>query len=405
MIMDSKLNIAFYTDTFLPAVDGVVTSILNSKKELERKGNTVYVFAVGDERTKRMSRGYGNVIVTRGVRLRKYPQYNLALFPFTASLKLPRDIDVIHAHTPFLMGTMALLLSRLNRVPLVGSFHTLFVNKEVIKEYTIQNKRMQKFLIRHAWSYARFFYGRCNAVIAPSRAIKKMLEKHGIKNVYVVPNGIDLDRFNYKKVSGAALRMKLLKNKKDRLVLYVGRMSKEKNIEVLLKAARRLSNEKVEFVLGGSGPALDHYKSLARELGVDDKVSFVGFIPDRKLPEYYAASDLLCLPSTFETQGIVALESMAMNRPVVGANYLALKEIIINGKNGEKFSPHNDASCARKIEKVINHLDAYRGMRRTAEEYSDTLSTEKLLNVYKSIQNSTSSNHNSDHKRYNNLYL
>lgn len=386
--MEDKLKVAFYTDTFLPAIDGVVTSILNSKKELEERGNTVYVFAAGDKTTKRMSKKHGNIIVASGVKLKKYPQYNLALFPFAASLKLPRNVDIIHAHTPFLMGTTALLLARLNRVPFVASFHTLFVNKEVIKEYTIKNRRMQKFLIKHAWSYARFFYGKCNAVIAPSAAIKKMLEKHGIRNVYVVPNGIDTERFNPKRVSGAKLRKSLLRNRKDKLVLYLGRMSREKNVDVLLRAAQLLKGRGIEFVLGGTGPAIDRYKKLAAELGVSGIVTFTGFVADRQLPAYYAASDMLCLPSTFETQGIVALEAMAMGKPVVGANYLALKEIISNGRNGEKFSPNNAKSCAIKIEKVLNSPDKYKETRQTAERYSDAVSADRLLNVYKSILNS-----------------
>jgi 1,2-diacylglycerol 3-alpha-glucosyltransferase len=399
--MEEKLKVAFYTDTFLPAVDGVVTSILNSKKELEKRGDTVYVFAAGDRKTKQISKNHGNVIIASGIKLRKYPQYNLALFPFAASLRLPRSIDIIHAHTPFLMGMAALLLARLNKIPFVGSFHTMFVNKAVIKEYTVKNRTMQKLLLKHAWSYARFFYGKCNAVIAPSNAIKVMLEKHGIRNVYVVPNGIDTKRFDPRKVNGSALRKKLLRNRKDKLVLYIGRMSKEKNVEVLLKAAQMLNGKGVEFVLGGTGPAIEQYKRIAAELGLEGIVTFLGFVDGKQLPYYYAASDLLCLPSTFETQGIVALEAMAMGKPVVGANYLALKEIIINGRNGEKFSPNNARSCASKIEKVLNHSDKYNEMRQTAEKYSDELSAEKLLNVYKSILNSISNVQNNNHnKRY-----
>ncbi len=387
------MKIAFYTDTFLPAVDGVVTSILNAKKELEKKGHTVYVFASGNGGTKQAAERHRNVFVARGIKLKKYPQYSIAFFPSFDSLRLSRGIDVVHAHTPFTMGMSALIFARINRVPIVASFHTLFTNRSVIKEYTVQNKRLQKFILKRSWSYARFFYNRCNAVIAPSNAIKEMLVRRGIKNVFVVPNGIDLEKFDYKKVSGARIRRKLLggKNKNSKLVLYLGRISKEKNIEIMLEAARILKSkrEDVRFAIGGTGPAEDYYRKMAIELGISDIVKFLGFVKEEELAEHYAACDLLCIPSTFETQGIVALEAMAMNKPVVAANYLALKEIVINGKNGEKFVPGKPKSCARKIERVINREGRYNTMRQTAERYSDEEVAAKLLNIYKDISSNS----------------
>ncbi|MGC8479006.1 MAG: glycosyltransferase [Candidatus Micrarchaeia archaeon] len=385
--MQDKMRIAFYTDTFLPAVDGVVTSILNAKRELEKNGHTVYVFASGDGSSRSAARNYKNVFVARGIKLKKYPQYNIAFLPSLDLLRLYRSIDIVHAHTPFTMGMSALVFAKLNKVPLVASFHTLFTNKSVIKEYTVENKKLQKLILKHAWNYARFFYNKCNAVIAPSNAIKKILLRHGIKNVFVVPNGINLERFDYKKISGAKARRKLLGGRKGKLVLYLGRISKEKNIEVMLEAAKILRSKRhdIYFAIGGAGPAEEHYKRLAEELGIGDAVKFLGFIKDKKLPEYYAACDLLCMPSTFETQGIVALEAMAMNKPVVAANYLALKEIVVNGKNGEKFVPGSARSCAGKIERVINSKGKYNAMRETAERYSEKEVTRKLLNIYKDI--------------------
>jgi len=385
--MTEKLRVAFYTDTFLPAVDGVVTSILNAKKELERNGHTVYVFASGSGDARRAIKDYRNVFVARGIRLRSYPQYSIAIFPSFDSLRLSKDVDIVHAHTPFTMGMSALITAKINRIPLVASFHTLFANRSVIKEYTVQNQRLQRLILKHAWSYARFFYSRCNAVIAPSAVIKKMLVRHGIKNVFVVPNGIDLKRFDYKKVNGTELRKHIMHGRKGKLVLYVGRISREKRIEIMLKAAKKLklNGERVMFVIGGTGPAEVHYKNMVEDMGISDIVKFVGFIKSEELPKYYAACDLLCIPSTFETQGIVALEAMAMNKPVVAANYLALKEIVINGKNGEKFVPNDPESCATKIEKVLNRIDRYNSMRQTAEKYSDERVTAELLNVYKSI--------------------
>ncbi|MGD0510530.1 MAG: glycosyltransferase [Candidatus Micrarchaeaceae archaeon] len=390
--MSESLRIAFYTDSFLPAVDGVVISILNFRKELERRGHEVYLYASGNEKTKRMVAGDSRITVVRGVRFKKYPQYNLALFPpLVSRLKtINTRFDLSHAHTPFTMGFYGLMLSKLDRTPLVGSFHTLFTDKAAIKEYVVANRLVTKTIIKYSWKYARMFYNRCDGVAAPSSTIKSMLEKKGIQNLSVVPNGIDLKRFNAD-ADGSAVRKRILKGKKDKLVMYVGRVSREKKLETMIKAAGLMKKDNVQFAIVGTGPAQEHYESMVRRMHLQDRVRFMGFIDNKKLPEYYAACDAFCIPSTFETQGIVSLEAMAAGRPVVGADYLALKELIKNGKNGEKFRPNDSTDCARKIRKVIYNMDSYKEMLQTARRYSIERTTDDLLDMYRRVLNNESS--------------
>ena len=386
--MSESLKIAFYTDTFLPAVDGVVTSILTFKEELESRGHTVYLFASGNSVTKNLSHKYKNVHVVRGIRFRKYPQYNLALFPYLTSMRNSRNMDIIHAHTPFMMGSAAFLAAKVNKTPIVGSFHTLFTNSSVIREYTSSNRLAQKLAKKYAWSYARWFYNNMDGVIAPSNSIASLLKGKGIANVHTIPNSIDLERFN-SSVTSKGLR-KELAGDHGRVVLYVGRISREKKLEVAIKAAQRLKRRGgPAFVFIGTGPALDYYKNMVSRLGLDDTVKFLGFVENKMLPKYYAAGDLLCMPSTFETQGIVALEAMAMGKPVVGADYLALKELISNGRNGEKFKPGDWNGCARKIEKVINNIDSYNETTDTARRFSNSRVTTQLLDFYKEVIDSS----------------
>src|SRR5271157_5810983 len=124
-------NIAFYSDTYLPAVDGVVTSMLNFKKELERRGNKVYIFASkkGMGRKSRANEAR-DVFLYPGVDFKPYPQYSVAVFPYYSLLKLRSlDVDIIHAQTPFVMGFSGLLAAKLAGTPLVGSYHTLISSK------------------------------------------------------------------------------------------------------------------------------------------------------------------------------------------------------------------------------------------------------------------------------------
>jgi 1,2-diacylglycerol 3-alpha-glucosyltransferase len=379
------LNIAFYSDSYLPARDGVVTSMLGFKRELERRGHKVYIFASAKLSDKKKYSAE-DVFLHAGMRFKPYPQYSVALFPYYSSMPTQLKklgIDIVHSHTPFMMGFTGLMAAKFGRYPLAGHFHTL-LNSKSLDAYYPKNRVLKKFYSTYLWKYIKFFYRSCDVTIAPSGAIAEFLARHQISNVRVVSNGVNLRRFN-PRVSGGTIREALGIGEREKVVLYLGRVSREKRVDVMLRAAEILLKKRgdVKFVVGGTGPALDDCRRLARSLGIWERVRFVGFVDDDKLPQYYAASDVLCLPSTFETQGIVPLEAMAVGRPVVGSDYMALKDLIVNGKNGEKFRPLDSASCARKIERVLNNRDAYRRHTvETARKYSIERMTDELLKTY-----------------------
>ncbi len=387
--MSETLRIVFYTDSFLPAVDGVVTSILAFKKELENRGNQVHIVAVGNSETKNLVKQNKDITIVRGVKFNRYPQYIFSLTPFTASFKVRKfNPDILHLQTPFTVGLYGLMSSKINNYPVIGSFHTLFNKKEIIEEYLTSNEQMKNFLIKYSWKYLKYFYNKCDATVVPSESIKKYLAAKSIKNINVIPNGIDIRRFNPSKYS-QSLRNNLLGKRGDdtNIVLYLGRLSREKNVDVLINAASYLKNDKIKFVIGGTGPLLDKYKEMVNNKGLGEKFKFVGFVKETDLPNYYASADVVCLPSTFETQGIVSLEALASGTPVVGADYLALKNLITNGKNGELFKPMSAKDCALKIKKVINNKSSYKEPEKTAREYSIEKMTDKLLNLYTSTLN------------------
>ncbi len=270
--MTESLKIAFYTDTFLPAVDGVVVSVINFRKELEKRGHEVYLFASGNEKTKQMVKGDSRITVIKGITFKKYPQYSMALFPLASAFKVRNvRMDINHAHTPFMMGVHALTISKFDRKPLVGSFHTLFTNSSVIKEYTVDSKIVRKTILKYSWKYAKFFYDNCNSTAAPSEAIKRMLIRKDIKNVDVIPNGTDLKSFN-PKIDGSKVRTKLLKSGREKLVMYVGRLSREKSLETLINSARSFKDENVRFALVGTGPAYNYYQRMISRMNLQDKI-------------------------------------------------------------------------------------------------------------------------------------
>lgn len=378
-----RLNIAFFTDSYLPGVDGVVTSILTFRKELEKRGHNVYVFASSDRRKSHAGR---NTFLYSSVEFKPYPQYNVALFPYASVLKMRElDIDVVHAQTPFVMGFAGMMGAKMLRAPLVGSFHTLVNNGPIIEHYYPKNRHLKRLTSRYVLNYLRFFYRRCDAVIAPTVTIEKMLKGYRIPNTTVVSNAIDTGKFN-PGVDGGPTRERLGIRENERMVLYVGRQSREKKIETMLRAAKLLSKKGsgIKFVIAGTGPAESYYRKMSARLGLNETVQFMGFVDQRMLPGLYAACDLLCMPSTFETQGIVCLEAMAVGKPVVGADRLALKEIIKNGVTGEKFTADDYIACARKIEKVLNNPEEYKSSAaRFSKDFSADKVTNSLLEVYR----------------------
>ena len=381
-----RIDIAFYTDSYFPAVDGVVTSIMNFKKGLERKGHRVYIFASVDPEFKgRYSKE--DVFLYDGVEFKPYPQYSVALFPYNAVLKgLEMKPDIVHSHTPFFMGFAGLVASKLGKVPIIGSFHTMINDKALVRDYYPKNKTLKEFTAKYLWGYTKFFYRRCNMTITPSNRISSMLNKYGVPNITTVPNSIDLSVFN-SKVKKGSFKEDLKIKDDESMVLYLGRISKEKKLETMIKAAAKLSKKKkVKFVIGGTGPAVTYYQNMVKRLKVEKDVKFIGFVEQKKLPSLYASSDAVCMPSTFETQGIVALEAMAVGKPVVGADSMALSDIIKNGINGEKFAAGDYIRCAQKIEKVLNNSERYKsGTLNTASEFSIEKITDKLLDAYRLV--------------------
>ena len=159
----------------------------------------------------------------------------------------------------------------------------------------------------------------------------------------VVPNGIDLSKFRpQREAVKLAVRKKLGLKPSDKMILVAGRLSREKNVDVVIRAYAGFARENPgsKLVVCGTGPALGENIALARKLGVGKRAVFTGFVPNNVLPAYYSAADAFVTASTFETQGLTVLEAMACGTLVLGANALAIPDEVKNGKNGFLFEPN-----------------------------------------------------------------
>ncbi|MFH0971589.1 MAG: glycosyltransferase [Candidatus Micrarchaeota archaeon] len=381
------LKVAFYTDSYLPNVDGVVNSIISYSRELERRGNDVFIFTSGSDAD---SREFGNkkTFFFESVRFPPYPQYKVAIFPFTSYRYAKKTgAHLIHSHAIASMGLASITCAKMLNLPLVGTFHTMVPKAGFVLTRSSIGKRIFSEV---AWGAVRQFYAPFDLVTAPTKTIERLLNHNGIENTAVVPNGVDVNKFSTH-IDRQLVRKLLGIRQDEKIILTSGRMSEEKNVDVLLRAfAKLLKVHKAKFIIQGDGPAKLKYVKIAKKLGLQKDVIFTGFVKDFEVPFFYAAADVFTTASTFETQGLALLEAMACGGVCVGAKSLAIPEMLHHGSNGYLFRPGDDADCEEKLLKALNLKSTTRNAmsknaRQVAMEYSIERSTDKLLGAYRKV--------------------
>lgn len=379
------MRVAVFTDSYLPTVDGVVNSILNTKRSLEALGHEVVVVAPGDWRNGGLRAP--DLFLCRASGLRKYPGYRLALLPSRGELEYLEglDIDLVHSHGIAFMGLKGMWAARELGVPLLATFHTNVVDAIPLYSPRRANPRV---LQRLASLYIKHFLQRCWSVVTPSRASLRELQGlvPGLRRPAVIPNGVDLNRF-HPGVSGRWVREAWGLDGSE-VILYVGRVAREKGLDLLLRAYGVLRQWRpgAKLMVAGTGPLLGECMAYARRHFPWRDVIFPGFVPDALLPQFYAACDVFALPSRFETQGLVLLEAMASGRPAVGMDYRAIPEFIRPGYNGALCSPDDPEAFAGALLATLRQADELSpGARRTAEAYSLEACAQKLLSVYREL--------------------
>jgi 1,2-diacylglycerol 3-alpha-glucosyltransferase len=374
-----RLRIAFFTDTYLPTRDGVVTSIQLLKGELEALGHEVFVFAPAPKYDKDREPG---VNYFRSVSFRRYQGYRVPMFPTNKCEILDKlGIDVIHNHGLAFMALRTMFAGRTLRKPVVTTWHTNVT--EAVRFYNFSGLP-DEVLVRLMWIYFRSLLHRSEVVIAPTEAIKESLLSYvpSIRHIEVVPTGVDLARFK-PDIDASAIRERYgLQDKK--VILHLGRIALEKNMDLVIKGFAKLSERMPELrlMVAGEGPAKDYHVKTVQDLGISDKVVFTGFVPDAELPLFYSACDVFTIASKFETQGLVVLEAMACGKPVVGINYRAVAEIVRDGANGFLFDDDEESWCSAIMKGVDASPELRHRARIRAEQFSQREEARRMVKYY-----------------------
>lgn len=374
------MRIAFFTDTYLPNVDGVVTSILTTRQELERRGHEVYIFSPGTKKQKEESKDPRTYYFS-SASFKPYPDYRLALFNFISPLKLIKDlnIDIIHSHGLATTSLAAIRSSQKFKIPSVATFHTLI--SEAI-DYLTTQEQLKSTLQNIAWQYLRWHYSNYPKVLVPSEWVQRIFDVHGIKNTTVLPSGVDLSRFNNVDARHAKEKFGFGKSP---VILHVGRIAKEKRLELLIESASSVLNllPEAKFVIAGKGPAETYYNDLIAKQSLRSHFLFTGYVDERTLQSLYAAADVLAFPSLFDTQGLVVLEALACGTPAVVQKQSAPADFIKDNINGQLFNDHFD--LPEKIVAAIKHKKKMKKAAiETANRYDIKKITDQLLEIYQS---------------------
>lgn len=321
------MRIGFFTDTYTPQINGVVTSIELFRHALEQRGHEVWVFAPTPEEPD------DDPLVTRfhSLPFVFQPELRLASPVSIEAARVIRDanLDIIHSHDPFSIGLYGLSASRLVDVPYIHTYHTLY--PEYV-HYVWDTRLTQKLAER----LSRDFCQRCSSIIAPSTKIERYLREWGVTTpIEILATGIDVARFSTPNASAhARLRRRIGLREDEKAVLFMGRLGAEKSVDLLVRSIWHLRQNRVRLVIAGDGPERETLERLAASLGIEDQVTFLGYLEGDEQVAAYHVVDAFVFASTSETQGLVIGEAMAAGLPVIAVRDKAVQDFVISERTG-----------------------------------------------------------------------
>jgi 1,2-diacylglycerol 3-alpha-glucosyltransferase len=381
------VRVAFFTNNYLPFCGGVTISVETLRRGLAARGHEVWVFA---PRLPGAQPDIPRLVRYPSIPATTYPEFALAVpyAPRIAAQVRSLAVDVFHAHHPFLLGPAARRLARRLRRPLVFTYHTRY---EKYAHYVpLRRTLVEAAALRLSTRFAE----RADAVIAPSAVIRDELLARGVRTpIAVVPTGVDLVRFSPGEAT--APRAMLGLDPRDPLVLYVGRLDREKSTDRILLAFDRIASTvpRARLLLVGQGTQAEALRALARRLPVGDRIQFAGVRPHDVLASYYRAADVFVFASETETQGLVLAEAAACGLPAVAVSAPGCAEVIGDGETGilTKATP---AALAEAVIDLLLDPDRRRALGRRAREIAERefdvrLQIDRTLAVYEDARERT----------------
>jgi len=379
------VKIAFFTETFLPKVDGIVTRLTKTIDNLVQNGDEVVVFCPEGCPTEYKG---AKIIGVAAMPLPLYPELKLGLPGPAVSDALENfKPDLIHVVNPAVLGLGGIWLAKSNNIPLIASYHTHL--PKYLEHYGMG---MLEPLL---WELLKAAHNQALLNLCTSTAMVEELESKGIKRTALWQRGVDTETFK-PEFRNQKMRNKLLGKYPDKnsLLIYVGRLSAEKQIERIKPVLEEIPDACLALV--GDGP----YRNQLEKIFENTQTNFIGYLSGEELASAYASGDIFLFPSSTETLGLVLLEAMAAGCPVIGANKGGIPDIINDGVNGCLYDPdgvdQGKSSLIEATKKILNNNTKKENMRIEArnesEKWNWSQATLQLKKYYeetlKEVQNS-----------------
>lgn len=391
------MRIGIFTDTYPPLINGVSTSVFVLQKALEKKGHEVFIITANNEKI-----GYNlseeKVIKIPGIQVGIYDYRLTGIYPLKVIKKVKRlKLDVIHSHTEFGVGTFARIISKQYDIPLVHTYHTMYedyVSSIMRGKFDWSSKKIIS-------SLTKFYCDKmASELIVPTKKTYDLFkEKYKVnREVYIIPSGIEIEKYfheNYKIEDIISLKNEFGFQKEDFIVLFVGRLGQEKNIEFLIEAHILLAkrNKNCKLLIIGDGPLRKKFEKLIRKHEVENNIILGGKIPYEEVGKYYQIASVFATASFAETQGLTVIEALSSSVPILVIKDESYKGTIIPKENGFEFK--NKWEYRRYVSYLMKNNDVLKEMkvkaRNSSEVHSSSYFAERVLEVYKVAINKSKS--------------
>lgn len=388
-VIKRNMKIIVTGQTYYPTVSGAAIFTQRLAENMAKRGHKVYLFIPSDN-GQTYYKQENNITEFRFNSLpnplRK--DHKVSPWPYKKMLKIAREIkpDVLHTHDPLNIGYSTVRIGEKLDIPTVMTLHALpiFISSYFPKRFGF-NDLIEDFV----WWVGRKATVKCDLIISPSKWAAKSIKKREEKlSVRVISNGVDTGLF--KPCKSKSEKEKLKKKHgfslDKKIIIYVGRLGKEKSPEILLKSLPFvLEKQELDLVFVGSGNMAEKLKYLANSLGIEDNVIFKGEIPYNELPDFYKAADVFATTSAIENQSSVVLEAASSGLPIVAFNSGGMPEVIKDKVNGILVSYVGSETFAKGLITVLGDDDLARKMGQESRKFAESNCLKKTYKLYEEV--------------------
>ena len=373
------MRVALFTHTCYPFTNGVAISVEQLAKTLVNNGHEVTIVT---NNYKKFKNDFSDNEKIKVISIPIF--YQKLRVPILFNSKLFKELDkhniqIVHSHSDFGLAILSRVYAKRRHLPLIQTYHCNYLG------YAKKNFGRLSYYIFYlpVKLYTKLLCKTADRVIVPSLTTKKLIkEKFKVKkDIYYVPNGVNLSKFDNKLLDVSDLRKKLKINENDFVLLSLSRLSKEKGISTIISSLTSLKDcERLKLLIVGGGKEENKLKKLVNKLNLDNAI-FTGEIPFEKVQDYYALADVFITNSYAETQGLTVIEALSSNIPVICPNISVYQEII-NKDNGLLFK--NNSELINKIRYCYNNLKSIKNknIRKTVERFSLDITVKKIEDIY-----------------------